>query len=167
MFRRLRETGPAALVPLAWGFATAAHAELLQLRTVRIGLLVMDALLVAFTVLSWRDMREGVLFAWKLVLVVGTAANLLATVAVFADPVDLALAAAAIVAWMLVPAVAYVYTGLRVERAPSVYFAGAVLSGLGTVAYLSSVGAPTLAYVGFALVGVGQTAGIVTAVRTY
>ena len=167
MLRRLRATGPAVLVPLAWVFAAAAHGGLVETQTVRIGLLVMDALLVAFTVLSWNDMRVGVLFVWKLVLVVGIVLNLLATAAVFVDPVDTTLAAIAVIGWMLAPAAAFVYTGLVVERRPWVYLAGAALSGVGTLAYLSFVGVPLLAFVGFALVGLGQTAGIVTAVRTY
>ncbi|WP_439027463.1 hypothetical protein [Haloarchaeobius sp. DT45] len=168
MLRRLRETGPALLVPLAWTFATLAHLEVASTHTVRVGMVVMDLLLVAFTVLSWQDMQEGVLFAWKVVLVVGTALNLLGTLALFSDPVNTTLAAVTVVGWMLVPAAGYVYTGRNVDRQPRVYLAGAALSLLGAVLYLVPVlGGPDSALAGFALVGLGQTAGILAAVLSY
>ncbi|WP_267640762.1 hypothetical protein [Haloarchaeobius amylolyticus] len=169
MLRRLRETGPALLVPLAWTFATFAHLEAASTHTVRVGMVVMDVLLVAFTVLSWQDMQAGVLLAWKTVLVVGTALNLLGTVALFADPVNTTLAAVTVVGWMLVPAAGYVYTGLHVDRQPQVYLAGAGLSLLGAILYLAPAvaGGIDTALPGFALVGIGQTAGILAAVVTY
>jgi len=170
MLRRLRETGPGLLVPLAWTFAAAAHVELAGLEAVRIGMVVMDVLLVAFTLLSWRDMQEGVLLAWKVVLLVGIVLNALGTVAVFADPVNTTLARVAVAGWMLVPAAAYVYTGENVGRTPRVYQAGAALSAIGAGAYLLSPelsSSEPVALLGFALVGVGQTAGILAAVWSY
>lgn len=73
MFRRFRENGPVVLVPLAWTFATAAHAGYLAEHTVLVAHVVMDVILVAFAALSWGDMRTGVLRTWKLVLLVGLA----------------------------------------------------------------------------------------------
>ena len=171
MLRRLRENGPVLLVPLAWTFAAAAHLELLSVRAVLIGHVVMDVVLVGFAALSWADMRQGVLLAWKVVLLVGLGFTLLGTAALVASPGNTALFRVTILGWMLVPAAGLVYTGRHVEAgtAPWVYTAGAGLSGLGAAAYL--VGSPlvvgSLGVLGLALVGIGQTAGIVNAVYQY
>ena len=171
MLRRLRENGPVLLVPLAWTFATAAHLELLSVRAVLIGHLVMDVVLVAFAALSWTEMRRGVLLAWKVVLLVGLGFTLLGTAALSGAPDSTALFRVTILGWMLVPAAGLAYTGRHVEAgtAPWVYTVGAGLSVLGAAAYL--VGGPiaveSLGVLGLALVGVGQTAGIVNAVYQY
>jgi len=171
MLRRLRENGPVVLVPLAWTFATAAHLDLLAVRTVLIGHLVMDLVLVAFAALSWTEMREGVLLAWKVVLLIGLGFTLLGTVALYASPGNLALLGLVILGWMLVPAAGLAYTGRHVAdgTAPWVYTAGAGLSVLGAAAYLAGpvLGPDALAVAGLALVGIGQTAGIANAVYQY
>ena len=171
MLRRLRETGPVVLVPLAWTFATAAHLELLAVRTVLIGHLVMDAVLVAFAALSWNDMREGVLLAWKVVLLVGLGFTLIGTATLFASPESVLPLRVTVLGWMLVPAAGLFYTGRHVatDRAPRVYAVGAGSSVLGAVAYLLAPVLPGthLAVAGIALVGIGQTAGIANAVYQY
>ena len=171
MLRRLRENGPVVLVPLAWTFATAAHLELIAVHTVLIGHLVMDAVLVAFAALSWADMRDGVLLAWKVVLLVGLAVTLLGTVVLFAAPGATPLLRVTVLGWMLVPAAGLAYTGRNVapDAAPRVYTAGAALSVVGAVAYLAAPPLATgaLAVGGLVLVNVGQTAGIVNAVYQY
>lgn len=169
MLRRLRENGPVVLVPLAWSFATAAHLELLATRTVLIAHLVMDAIIAAFTVLSWREMSDGVLLVWRRVLVVGFALTLVGTAGLLADPPQIGLLSTALVGWMLVPAAGLAYTGRHVERHPRVYTAGAALSGLGIPIYVLGLGmaVTTLPVVGLLMVNAGQTAGIVAAVYDY
>ncbi|SEO80451.1 hypothetical protein SAMN04487948_105238 [Halogranum amylolyticum] len=178
MLRRLRETGPVVLVPLAWTFATAAHLRLLEPRTVLVAHLVMDVLLFAFAALSWGDMREHpVLRAWLAVIVAGLGITLVGTYALVTNGSE-TLLRATVFGWMLVPAVALVYTGrlLPPDESPGVYTGGGVLSALGAVVFLDATLAgpvsallagtdPTL--LALALVGVGQTAGIVNAVVQY
>jgi hypothetical protein len=130
----------------------------------------MDVIIVAFTVLSWSDMREGILFVWKVVLVVGLGFTLAGTVGLAVTPSVMPLLAVSIYGWMLLPAAGLAYTGRAIDRSPRVYLGGAALSVLGTVVY---VGSPVLpgtvrpTLLGLGLVGLGQTAGIAVAVRDY
>ncbi|MBO4249392.1 hypothetical protein IL252_16395 [Halomicrobium sp. IBSBa] len=170
MLRRLRENGPVVLVPLAWTFAIAAHLDVLALRTVLIAHLVMDAVLVAFTVLSWSAMRRGVLRAWRLVLLVGLALTLVGTTGLLQTPPASSLLWLTVVGWLLVPAGGLAYTGRHVDRSPLAYTGGAVLSALGAIVYVAGTlvsGDPLVPVAGLAVAGVGQTAGIVAAVRDY
>lgn len=170
MLRPLRENGPVVLVPLAWTFAITAHLDLLALRTVLIAHVVMDTVLVAFTVLSWSEMRSGVLRAWKLVLLAGLALTLAGTAGLLVRPPALSVLWLTVVGWLLVPAAGLAYTGRRVDRSPRAYTAGAALSVLGAVVYAASpvlTGDALSLVAGLAIAGVGQTAGIVVAVRDY
>ena len=169
MLRQLRENGPVVLVPLAWTFATAAHMELLALRTVLIAHLVMLTIIAAFTALSWREMTEGVLLVWKRVLLAGFVVTLGGTVGLLASPPLTALLSLTIVGWMLIPAAGLAYTGRNVDRHPQVYTAGAALSGLGVASYTLGlgVGVAVLPVAGLTLANVGQTAGIAAAVYDY
>lgn len=169
MLRRLRENGPVVLVPLAWTFATAAHLDLLALRTVLIAHLVMDAIIAAFTVLSWREMSDGVLLVWRRVLVVGLGITLVGTVALLADPAVEPLLSATVVGWMLVPAAGLVATGRRIDRRPRAYTLGGALSTGGALIYVGGVfgAVSTLVLAGLTMVNAGQTAGIVAAVYDY
>jgi len=170
MLRRLRENGPVVLVPLAWTFAAAAHLDLLATRTVLIAHLVMDVILVAFTALSWSEMRTGVLRAWKLVLLAGLVLTLVGTVGLLQTPPATPLLWVTVVGWLLVPAAGLAYTGQRVDRSPRAYTAGAALSALGAAVYVTTglLAAGSAGPVaGLAIAGLGQTAGIVAAVRDY
>ena len=165
----MREDGPVVLVPLAWTFATVAHLDWLTLRTVLIAHLVMATIIAVFTGLSWREMTDGVLLAWRRVLVVGFVVTFAGTVGLLAGPPIEPLLTGTVVGWMLVPAGGLAYTGRHVAEAPLVYTAGAVLSVLGAVVYVAGVfAAGTGAIVaGLTLTNVGQTAGIVNAVYQY
>ncbi|MFC6756449.1 MULTISPECIES: hypothetical protein [Haloarcula] len=169
MLRRLRENGPVVLVPLAWTFATAAHLDLLALRTVLIAHLVMDAIIAAFTVLSWREMTEGVLLVWRRVLVVGLGVTLVGTAALLAEPPVGPLLSATVVGWMLVPAAGLVATGQRIDRRPRAYTLGGALSAVGAVSYVGGLfgAVSALVIAGLTMANVGQTAGIVAAVYDY
>jgi hypothetical protein len=180
MLRRLRENGPGLLVPLAWTFVTAAHLDLVATRTLLIAHVVMDVLLLAFAVLSYDDMREGVLRVWLAVIVVGLVITVAGTASFFfTEPLSVTqpamrstLQTLAVAGWMFVPAVALVYTGLETPAGEAgwVYTAGGGLSLLGLLVYLGSLtttGSTTVLIAGLTLVNVGQTAGILNAVYQY
>lgn len=174
MFRRLRETGPAALVPLAWGFAGAAHLGYVSDRAALIAHAVMVVLLVAFVVLSWAEMADGVLRAWRLVILTGVPVTLAGLLGLVFELGTMPLLVS-LVGWMLLPVPALWYTGTvsgaAGDRAAEVVNrVAAVCSLAGTVVYGYSLlgGGPLgVALGGIALVGVGQTVGIVDAVQRY
>jgi hypothetical protein len=170
VLRRLRKNGPIVLVPLAWTFVTAAHLGAVSPRTLLAAHVVMNAVFVLFTAASWSEMRSGVLYAWRLVLVVGLGFTLAGTAALALGRPDAPVVAVMLSAWMLVPAAAFVYTARHVREAPAVYRVAAALSVLGWVVYfggpLASVGT-TASVVGLTLVNAGQTVGIANAVFRY
>jgi hypothetical protein len=124
----------------------------------------MDILLFAFAVLSYSEMREGVLRAWWNVVAAGFLLTLVGTAALLFFR-SRALLGAVVVGWMLLPVAGFLPTAKR--SAPRVYGGAAALSALGAVCYLLGVWVPPAALAGFALVGVGQTAAIVHAVVRY
>jgi hypothetical protein len=154
----LRENGPVVLVPLAWGFAVAAHAGALSTRAVVIGHAVMLTIVVAFVASSWSAMARGALRYWRAVLLVGvplTAAGLVGVVRSVA-----ALQTLAVVGWMVVPGVALGATARRVTSRPWAYRAGAGLSLLGAASYLAGLAATeTLLYAGLAVVARARRSG--------
>ncbi|PSQ16383.1 hypothetical protein BRD00_11925 [Halobacteriales archaeon QS_8_69_26] len=165
MLRRVRETAPVGLVPAAWTVVTLAHLGTVTEETLLIAHVVMDVLLLAFAALSWSDMTEGALRAWRTVLVAGFVFTLTGTYGLAAGGPTTVLAVT-VYAWMLLPAAALFYTGQLVppEDGPRIYTSGAILSAVGAVLYLGTyVGADVATVGGLALVGVGQTAGIVNA----
>lgn len=166
MLRRLRETGPVLLVPLAWAFVAAAHRGVVRRRTLLIGHLVMAAILLAFAALSWAEMRSGALLAWRRILVVGTGLTVAGAVGLAVSPPLAPFLGLAAVGWMLLPAVGLWDTGRRAVAFPRVYRAGGALSAFGAVVYVVALlGGPGVTTVaGLLLVGAGQTAGIVVAV---
>jgi hypothetical protein len=174
----LRENGPALLVPAAWGVAAGAVLGVVSGHALFVAHVVMSALLAAFVAASWRDMATGVLRAWKLVILAGTPVTL-AGVAGFlardgtvpglaaALPAD-ALLAVAFYGWMVLPAPAFVYTGLRDTAVPrsTAHYAAAGCSVAGA-AVAALAGSSTGVVAGIALVGLGQTAGILVATALY
>lgn len=166
------------LVPAAWGVAAGAVLGVVSAHALFVAHVVMSLLLVAFVAASWRDMAAGVLRAWKLAILAGTPVTL-AGVAGFlardgtvpalaaAVPAD-ALLAVAFYGWMLLPAPAFVYTGLRdpaLSRS-TIHHAAAACSVAGAaVAALAASATGVVA--GVALVGIGQTAGILAATALY
>jgi hypothetical protein len=163
MLRRVRETAPAGLVPLAWLFAGAAHFELLVARSVLIGHLVMTGLLVAFAALSHREMRtHPVLRAWLAVIVMGVGVTSLGAYGVASDRA--LFARLAVGGWMALPGIALGYTGhvLPADEHARLYAVGAVLCGAGTVLLLGGAVGPALV-----TAGIGQTLGILVATLEY
>jgi len=169
MLRRLRENGPVVLVPLAWSFVTAAHLDLVAIRTLLNAHVVMDAILLSFVALSWSDMTAGILRAWRTAILVGLGLTLVGTAGLVVSPPIPAALAVTVLGWMVVPGAGLAYTGRRVD-ATWAYGGGALLCALGAVAYaagLAGVATPASTLFGLALVGVGQTAGIADAVYRY
>jgi len=162
MLRRLRENGPAVLVPLAWSFVTAAHLALVARRTLLIAHVVMATLLLAFAVLSWVDMRSGALLVWRRVIVAGFALTVAGAVGLVLS--DRRLLWGAVVGWMLLPAAGLWDTGRRGAHPARAYYVGGALSALGAVVYVGGPNGSAATLAGLALVGIGQTAGIVAAV---
>ncbi|WP_255151404.1 hypothetical protein [Halorarius halobius] len=169
MLRAVRATAPAGLVPLAWGFALAAHLGALSTRTVLIGHGVMTALLVAFAALSWREMRgDPALRPWLGVVVAGVPVTLAGAYGVATGAETMAVVAVA--GWLLLPAVALVDTGRRVPDGdrPWSYTVGGALSAVAALGVVVGTAAGgTLTVGALVLGGVGQTVGIVAAVVTY
>ena len=168
---RLMEYGPAVMVPAAWVLAGSAVASLVTRRTVLIALVVMTALLVAFLLGSRGEMDGPVLGVWQTVLVAGLVATAAGTVGLALTPPVDALVSLSLYAWVLLPAGAYVRSYTVAPDLPALYLAAGALSALGGVVMLASefVGALPAdgLFVGLALVGVGQTAGILDAVVRY
>ncbi|WP_251328810.1 hypothetical protein [Haloplanus pelagicus] len=175
MLRRLRETGPGLLVPLAWTVVVGAHLGAVSIHALFVAHLVMAVLLPGFAVTGWTEMSVGVLRTWRSVVAVGFVATALGVVGFLLD-VELLLAVA-LYAWMGLPAGGLLRTGAAVaaERTGSVapsfidaatlpYLGGGVLCALGVAVYAVSTVSPLL---GLVLVGVGQTAGILDAVVRY
>lgn len=169
MFRRLRETGPAFLIPAAWGVVTASHLDLITRQPVFVMHAVMCVLLVAFAAASWREMESGVLRTWRRVILVGTPFAL-AGLAGFLVPIgSTALFVAAILGWMLAPATGFVSTARQVSAGAWIYQGSATLCVFGAVLYAlgAAVGPGALSIAGLISVAIGQTAGILDAVLRY
>ena len=159
-------------MPLAWTFTALAHLGVADERSVLIAHLVMDVILLAFVGLSWNEMSEGVLSAWRTVILLGTLVTLAGTASFLIEPATATLQTISVVGWMILPAWGLWVTGQRVpaDERGEVYTAGAAVSLVGAVVYLTgSIAGGVLAgwLVGIALVGVGQSAGIVLAVVEY
>jgi len=171
VFRSLRENGPALLVPAAWTVAAATVLGVVSTRALFVAHVVMSALLVAFVVASWRDMATGVLRAWKLVIVAGTPATLAGGAGFLLRGGDAGLPADALLAvslfgWALLPAAGFAYTAPRVEAGARIYAVGVACCVAGAVAVAVAPSA-TWTAVGLAVVGLGQTAGILDATLRY
>jgi hypothetical protein len=159
MLRRLRETAPAALVPLAWIVVAAAHTDAVTTHAIFVAHVVMSLFLATFVVTGWREMSDGVLRVWRAVIAVGFGVTLLGVSGFVADVTPLL--AVSLYAWMALPALGLLYTGRAVGGPAPAYLAGGTVALTGPVVYAA---APSLALPALALVGVGQTAGIVDAV---
>jgi len=166
---RVTDVAPAGLVPAAWVLTIAAHAEIASDHALLVGMVVMDAALVAFYVVSRGEMTGPVLPAWRQVLLAGLLATLLGTVDLVVAPETNPALPVTLYAWMLLPGVAYLKTGGETTASPyrDVYVGAAAGSILGAALYslpfVDLAGGSALTLAGLAVLGVGQTAGIVAA----
>ena len=169
MLRPLRENGPALLVPAAWIVVVATVLGVVSTHALFVAHVVMSALLVAFVAASWRDMSAGVLRTWKLVILAGTPVTLAGVAGFLAlgetagVPPD-ALLAVSLFGWALLPAIGFASTARRVEAGGRIYAVGAVCCVAGAVGVAVASSATAVA---LALVGAGQTAGILDATLRY
>ena len=168
MLRSLRATAPAALVPLAWSFAAAAHTAALTPHAVLVGHVVMTAILIAFAGLSRREMQaDPVLQVWLGVVVAGIPVTIAGAYGVATG--DALGTHVAVFGWMLLPALALVPTARRAGSADGPdgrYALAAALAGVGSIVFLlAALTGRSLALPAIALVGAGQTLSIVVAVR--
>jgi hypothetical protein len=166
---RVTEIAPAGLVPAAWLLTATAHTSIASNRTLFIGMIVMDAALLLFAVASIGEMTGPVLTAWQGVIVAGLLMTVLGTVDMAISPDANPALPVTLYAWMLLPAVAYLYTGRETTQKPNqqVYLGAAVLSivgaGIYSVPFIDILGGDAVMLTGIAVLGVGQTAGIVVA----
>jgi hypothetical protein len=166
---RVTDLAPAGLVPAAWLLTAAAHTSVASTRTLFIGMLFMNAALLAFAVASIGEMTGPVLPAWRQVIVAGLLATLLGTADMAVSPDANPALPVTLYAWMLLPAVAYLHTGRETTQEPNrqVYLGAAALSALGagiySLPFIDVAGGNTVMLVGIAVLGAGQTAGIVVA----
>ena len=167
MFPRLRAQGPAVLVPLAWLLVGLAHLDVVTDRPVLIFHAVAAVLIAAFATLSWDEMETGVLRIWRDILLVGLLLTVGGIVGLLYSPLRIPFLTTTILGWVAVPGVGLYYTGKRVPEGKWAYTAGAVLSVLGAVVYAGALFPPaeTALLGGIGLALVGQTVGIVQAVR--
>jgi hypothetical protein len=170
MLRRAREVGPGGLVPLAWAFTIAAHADVVADHTLFIAHVVMTTLLAVFAVTGRSDMQTGVLNAWWWIIAVGFLVTLAGTIGFQVDTAGQVLQGLAVGGWVVLPAVGFLYTGRAVTDGAWIYFTGAVGCFLGLAVYLSGLflEVPSVAVpAGLGVVGFGQTIGILDAVIRY
>jgi hypothetical protein len=155
-------------VPAAWGLVAAVTAGAVGEHPLLVAHGVMSVLLVSFLALSWSEMTEGALSTWRGVILVGTPPTVGGTVGLALNPRVTVLVWASLYAWLLLPPVGFVLTARDLPAARDLYLGAATLSGIGAVGYTLAtlgVGPAGGQVAGLAVVGVGQTAGILDAVR--
>lgn len=172
MFRRLRETTPGALVPLAWVFMAVALTGGITDYTVLMAHVTMAGIMAVFIATGWSEMSEGALRAWRTVILLGLPVTVAGAASFLIEPGTAALQTVAIVGWMLLPAWGLWDTAGRLpnERHTQLYLGGATACVVGAGLYIvGSVvgGSLTMWLFGIALTGIGQTVGIVLAVVSY
>jgi hypothetical protein len=165
---RVTDVAPAGLVPAAWLVTSAAHVSAVSARTLFIALVVMDVLLAVFSVAGREEMSGRVLRVWLGVLVAGLAVTLVGTVDMALTPVNNPALPVTLYGWMILPGVAYLQTGRLVSQGPyaPIYAGAGGLSLIGAVLYAAGHVGPLVAVSllwGLAVVGVGQSVGMVTA----
>jgi len=164
MLQQLRESGPGLLVPLAWLFVAAADLGMVGSRSIFIAHLVMTGFIAFFLATGWADMSTGALAGWRAVMVVGLGITLAGVAGFLVETGSAALWTTSLVGWMLLPAAGLAYTGRLLDAAAGVYYGSAAIGGLGAIVYLLSLASMGSGLAGLALVGIGQTVGIVDAV---
>jgi hypothetical protein len=162
MLRRLRETAPGGLVPFAWVVVTGAHLGAVSDHALFVAHLVMCLLLAGFAVTGWTEMDDGVLRTWRSVVAVGFVATAAGVAGIRLGVTPLI--AVSLYAWMALPALGLLRTGVALDGPALPYTGGGAVCVLGTVVYAVAPFGPAADVVGLALVGLGQTAGILDAV---
>lgn len=164
MIHTIRETGPALLVPAAWGTVVLTVAGVVTTHALFVAHVVMSVLLVAFVASAWTEMDVGALRAWRRVILAGIPVTLAGVVGLVLNAAPLL--AVALYGWALLPAAGFLDTRSRVDAGAWIYVVGAACCFVGTAgAALATTTTGTVA--GLALVGLGQTVGILDATLRY
>lgn len=167
MHRAIRERGPGLLVPLAWFVVGAAHAGVVTSRSIFIAHLVMVAFMTFFLVTGWNELSGPVLRGWQAVIAAGLVVTALGAVGFVVPAVSGPLWAISIGGWMLLPAVGLAYTAaLMPTEVQRIYIWSATITVVGLVTYFTAVvgSIDVFPIVGIAVVGVGQSMGILDAI---
>lgn len=158
--RPLLETGPVALVPLAWGYTIAVHRGWATVDSLQIAHGVMIVLMGAFLIGGRELMRDGALAVWRVVIAVGIAVTAVGFAGFVTD--ESLLLAVSLYGWMLMPGAALLVTGRQQSLSTAIYAGSGLVSILGGLVYAAPVAGTEP--VGLVLVGAGQTVGIAKAV---
>ena len=179
MLRRLREAGPALLVPLAWFSVALAERGILSARAILVAHVVMTAFIGFFLATGAAEMETGALAGWRAIIAAGFVVTLGGLSGFFLPAVSTPLWLVSLVGWMALPIPGFLYTAWllgddtgahRGDTSASsgawIYTVSAAVSTLGlAVSVVALAGTDgTLTLVGVGLVGVGHTIGIVDAV---
>jgi hypothetical protein len=166
MRRVIRERGPGLLVPLAWFVVGANHAGVVSARAIFIAHLVMTAFIAFFLATGWNEFTGRVLRGWQAVIAVGLVVTVLGAVGFVVPAASGALWTVSIGGWMLLPAVGLAYTAAMMPDAREIYIWSATITTVGLVTYFTAIVGSIDAFplVGIAVVGIGQTMGILDAI---
>jgi hypothetical protein len=167
MFEEMRDAAPIVLIPAAWTAVGAVQFGHMGETGIFVAHVVMAVFITLFAVTGWNQMATGALRIWRSVLVVGLVLTLAGLAGFLGPAFEDLLHAVSLVGWMILPALGLAYTGRELPAARLQYVGGAALSLAGAALYLGTLAglAESLAALAIALVGVGQTVGIVDAAR--
>lgn len=158
--------GPALLVPSAWLLTLFNVSGSAGSRSVFIAHLVMIAFLTAFVYIGWDSMDEGVMKAWRTVILLGIPFTALGLSGFLTEVSEMMSFVPTIVYWAAVPSLTAIYTGLEAENINVNLLAGGLVATLGMI--LSTFWMFDLFYFswpGFALLAAGQFVTLIEAIR--
>ena len=164
MCQAFRQFGPVLMVPAAWTTAIlAVNTEILPDQGLLIAHIVMSVLMTVFLLTGWKQMKEGVLKAWRTVITIGLPVTVLGALGLTEIQTEL-FTAVSLLGWMILPGLALVYTGKKDESFGTGYTVSGLLSLLGlylfTVSLVYPAGQKLLSVSGLFAVLLGQSAGI-------
>lgn len=161
MLELFRRYGPTLMVPAAWITAfLAIDTSLASSTAILVMHVVMTALMSLFLLTGWNQMNSGILKVWRNVIAVGLPFTIAGALSLSVLPVIPP--SVSLVAWMILPGIALIYTGRESEKG-TLYTVSGLLSLLGTYFYLVkglSAQSESVLAASLVLVGVGQSMGI-------
>lgn len=153
MLREIRDFLPMILIPAAWAVTHFTIIGYISENAIAIAHIVMLTFITVFLLTGFRNMSEGALKGWLIVLVVGLIITSIGTIGFLSSEYGNLLRAVSVYGWMIAPTLGIAYTGYCTQDAT--YYISAVVSavGIGVVPYL-----PT--ETGILMVGLGHTIAI-------
>lgn len=158
--------GPALLVPSAWLLVLFNVSGRVSSHSVFIAHIVMIAFLTAFVYIGWDRMSDGVMKAWRTVILVGIPFTALGLAGFLTEVSEMMSFVPVILYWATVPSLTSIYTGLEAENINVNLLAGGTVATLGMI--LSAFWMFDLFYFswpGFALLAAGQFVTLIEAIR--